>query len=105
MSEVIKIKKDNYGIALEFRVFDSKGNPFNLEGKTPVLQVRKYDNSIATQLTCTVIDPTNGICSAVIPQYSFTSTIGTYYAELEIRGTDYVEDSNTFIIKVIDSVS
>jgi len=101
MLKTIRVKQYNYGIVLQFEVQDAEGNPRDLTGLEVVLKMWRGETVKA--LTCTVTDAANGLVSCTVTDQDFFDTVGVFLAELELRGQDYVEDTESFLIEVVES--
>lgn len=100
MLKTIRVKQHNYGIVLQFEIQDAEGNPKDLTGLEVILKMWRGDT--VKTLTCTVTD-TSGLVSCTVSDRDFFDTVGVFLAELELRGQDYVEDTESFLIEVVES--
>ena len=88
----LRITKNNYNYYINFTVnqrsIDDPGisSSLALTSATVYFKVASINNltSLVVNGTCTITDPTNGICKYLVQSGDFT-TAGTYKAELEIH--------------------
>jgi len=95
----LKVKKGNYGFKFEFTITDADGNPVDLTNLTVVLKIW---NQTSKEISCTITDAAAGKCECTVPEGTFDE-VGLYKAEIELQGMNYVEDTETFLIEVIES--
>lgn len=96
--EEIRVKKGNYGFYWVFTI-EEDGQEKDLTGLTPYLKVWNSSGELVKQKPCSVVD--NKV-KCLIEQGDF-DTAGVYYGEIELQRDAYVEDTESFIIRVLTS--
>lgn len=105
--EKIEIKQNNKGFNLTFTIYqypiaDAVVKP--LSGYTITLKVWEFEaTTLKFSGDCSIVgDGSGGQCTYAVVAGNF-DTVGMYYAEIELTKTGVIEDTEDFMIEVIDT--
>ena len=99
----LTIKAGNYGFSLKFYIYEADGKTKkDLSGLTPYWKVWK-DGKLKFSRQCEAGTEDVNVVNCVVQEGDFDEE-GDYYAEIELVGTSYREDTETFVIYVRRSV-
>jgi hypothetical protein len=103
-SHGLQIKLNNYGFPIDFYIQNADGTPKDLTGLSAALNVWANEQTpvLIFSHPCQILNATQGVVEYVVQQTDFTQ-IGTFYGEIELTGTNYLEDTLTFTIEVINN--
>ena len=102
---MVTFKQNNKGITLTCTIKKASDNSVvTITGYTPKLQIKNRSTGATAEVTGTVTDGSNGICTFDIGT-SITGTVGVYDAEVQLsQSTTYLEDSISFIVEIIPAL-
>jgi len=96
----LKLKQGNYGFKLQFTITEADDTPKDLSDLIAYLKIWKGDS--LQKIACSIADTANGVVECIVSSGLFDET-GIYLAEIELQGANYVEDTETFVIEVVES--
>lgn len=96
-------KKNNKGFDINVTIYENDGvTPRNLTGLTLTYQLKdKITPTITKTISGTIVDAPTGRVKFTVPN-AFFDVVTTYTGEINLIGTNYEEDTETFLVTVLE---